>query len=98
MLMRYSMRCTSCKSCSRSCPFGVIYPETIPLVISRCDHCLGRLGPAQMPICLDSCGAGGIKYGDFEENRDLGIFKASEHLLVKTSYKWERVLEVPKRK
>ena len=98
MIKRHMMRCTSCKSCSRACPFGVIYPETIPPVIARCDYCLGRLKAEESPVCLQSCGHGGIKYGEFEENKEEGIFKASEHLLIKTNYKWDRVLEAPKKK
>jgi len=98
MLKRYMMRCTSCKTCSRACPFGVIYPETIPFVIARCDHCLGRLKGNELPICVESCSHDGIKYGEFEEDKALGVFKASEHLLIKTGYKWDRVLENPKKK
>jgi Fe-S-cluster-containing dehydrogenase component len=98
IIKRYMMRCTSCKSCSRSCPFGVIYPETIPFVIARCDFCIGRLKEEDHPICLESCSHGGIKYGEFEEKKEEGIFKASEYLLIKTSYKWERVLEMPPKK
>lgn len=98
MIKRHMMRCTSCKSCSRACPFGVIYPETIPLVIARCDYCLGRLKAEESPVCLQSCDHGGIRYGEFEENKEEGIFRASEHLLVKTNYKWDRVLESPKKK
>lgn len=98
MLKRYMMRCTSCKSCSHGCPFGVIYPETIPFVISRCDFCLGRLRGDELPICLQSCAHGGIKYADLEENKEERIFKASDYLLIKTDYKWDRVKEPPKKR
>lgn len=89
-LKRYMMRCTSCKSCSKACPFGVIYPETIPLVIARCDYCLGRLQEGQSPVCLEMCTHGGIRFGDFEENKAENIFRISDSLLVKTTFKWER--------
>jgi len=89
-LKRYMMRCTSCKSCSKACPFGVIYPETIPFVIARCDYCLSRLGEGQSPACLEMCTYGGIRFGDFEENKAENIFRISDSLLIKTSFKWER--------
>lgn len=89
-LKRYMMRCTSCKTCSRACPFGVIYPETIPFVASRCDYCLGRLQGEDSPVCLEMCTHGGIRYGEFTEKKEENIFKISENLLVKTNFKWER--------
>jgi len=98
MLKRYMMRCTSCKNCSRACPFGVIYPETIPFVVSRCDYCMERLKEGESPICLQSCTRGGIKYGEFEERGEEEIFKASDHLMVKTAFKWDRVEEAPPKK
>lgn len=91
MLKRYMLRCTSCKSCSRACPFGVIYPETIPFIIAKCDWCVGRLRGDEAPICIESCTHGGIKYGQFEENKEENIFKVSDSLFIKTGYKWERV-------
>lgn len=98
MLKRYMMRCTSCKSCSRGCPFGVIYPETIPFIISKCDFCLGRIRDDELPICMQSCSHSGIKYGEFEENKEDHIFKVSDYLLIKTDYKWERIEEPPKKR
>jgi Fe-S-cluster-containing dehydrogenase component len=89
-LKRYMMKCTSCKSCSAVCPFGVIYPETIPFIISRCDFCLGRITGDEEPICVESCTAGGIKYGEFAEKPEERIFRVSEYLFVRTEFKWDR--------
>lgn len=98
MLKRYMMRCTSCKSCSGACPFGVIYPETIPFVTSRCDYCLGRIGENESPVCLQSCSHGGMKYGEFEENKEERVYKVAESVLVRTDYKWERIPDTPKKR
>lgn len=98
MLKRCMMRCTSCKSCSGACPFGVIYPETIPFITARCDFCIGRLREGDSPICLQSCTHNGIMYGDFEEKAEENIYKVSEYLMVKTTYKWERIEPSPARK
>lgn len=98
VLKRYNMRCTSCKSCSMACPFGTIYPETIPFIVSRCDYCLNRLKPDASPICLESCPHGGIKYGDFEERKEEGYYRVSDNLVVRTNLKWERIEPAPVRK
>jgi carbon-monoxide dehydrogenase iron sulfur subunit len=46
ILQRYLMKCTSCKSCSIGCPFGVIYPEILPYKTSQCDYCITRCNGA----------------------------------------------------
>jgi Fe-S-cluster-containing dehydrogenase component len=98
VLARYVMRCTSCKSCSSGCPFGTIFPETIPYIAARCDFCIGRLKNDEHPVCLESCPHGGIKYGEFAENKEEGVYQVSQNLLAKTSQKWERVEATPVRK
>ena len=98
MLKRYMMRCTSCKTCAGACPFGTIYPETIPFIIARCDYCLGRLEAGESPVCLASCSHGGITYGEFTESADEKIFAVSDHLLVKTALQWEREEALPAKK
>ena len=59
MLKRYMMRCTSCKSCSRACPFGVIYPETIPFIAAR-TVLASQMFPPQTSISAGSKPGSGI--------------------------------------
>jgi len=89
VLRRYTMRCTSCKTCAQACPFGTIYPETIPYLASRCDVCLGRLGKDEKPLCVSSCGHSGIQYGDFDEDEQAGRFKLTENIIVHSIH-WQR--------
>lgn len=86
VLKRYNMRCISCKSCSLACPFGTIYPELLPLMVSGCDYCLGRLN-TPVPVCVSTCPYNALKYEEVEENLAASIFRWSDNLVVK-SYKW----------
>lgn len=97
VLKRYTMRCTSCKTCSYACPFGTIYPETIPYLVSRCDLCLGKIPDGEKPKCVATCGHGYIQYGDFEENSNENVYRLSENILVKSDYQWERDLRPVKK-
>jgi Fe-S-cluster-containing dehydrogenase component len=57
---------------------------------------MGRLKGDQLPVCLELCTNGALRFGEFEENRAENIFKISDYLLVKTSSKWQgRGEEVP---
>ena len=35
IIKRHNMRCVSCKCCSHGCPFGTIYPETVPFYVTN---------------------------------------------------------------
>ena len=38
VIMRYNLRCVSCKSCALACPFGTIYTEMLPFYATHCDQ------------------------------------------------------------
>lgn len=90
IIKRYNMRCISCKSCSYACPFGTIYPEVIPYLVSKCDYCIDR--QEEIPLCVRTCPKGGaIKaVEDIEEDPGKGIYKVTEYLYVHANRFWVR--------
>jgi Fe-S-cluster-containing hydrogenase component 2 len=86
-LKRYKMRCTSCKSCSLACPFGVILPDFIPYLDSRCDYCLENA--TQAPVCVATCPEKALSFKEVEENVEADIYLVDKHLAVHTK-KWSR--------
>jgi len=95
-IKRYKMRCTSCKSCSLACPFGVIFHDFIPYLDSKCDYCVGR--GEELPACLKLCPHAAIELKDVEENLQNNIYLVGENLAVH-SRKWSREdVQPPKKK
>ncbi len=86
ILKRYNMRCTSCKSCTIACPFGVIFPEVIPFISSRCDYCIGLKEP-KMPKCATSCSHDAISLRDVKEDPEKNVYFVGDSLAVR-SKKW----------
>ncbi len=96
ILRRYSMRCTSCKSCAQACPFGTVYPETIPYLHSACDFCI-KMNEDRI-ACLVTCPKeGAIKYGEYDENPEEHMYKIADSVVVRTVH-WERDEVKPKKK
>ncbi len=85
VLKRYNMRCVGCKSCAQACPFGTIYPETVPFYAARCDYCFGDGKPA----CVANCVKNAVEYKDVKESPEDDIYVVSENLAVR-SPKWEK--------
>ena len=84
ILRRARFICTSCKTCSIACPFGVILADFIPFLDSQCDLCTGR-GDVK---CMQSCPYDAIEVRDLkEESIGQGIFFVSDKLAVHTT-KW----------
>ena len=89
LLVRHNMRCISCRSCSHACPYGTIYPELVPLLISNCDFCLDRRSAKNEPLCIKSCpyGALSLKPGDIE--LDENTFLVGDNIIVHSTH-WDR--------
>lgn len=89
ILRRYNMRCIGCGSCAVACPFGTIYPQTIPFLVSRCDYCLERLKPGEDPLCVRTSPEGIIQYIDIEPEEEKNLYLVGDHLVVKCEI-WRR--------
>jgi len=95
-LKRYKMRCTSCKSCTLACPFGIIFQDFIPYLDSKCDYCVGR--SENLPQCVMSCPEKAVEIREATEDLEKNIFLVGEHLAVH-SIKWSREdVQPPKKK
>ncbi|MFC1461895.1 4Fe-4S dicluster domain-containing protein [Verrucomicrobiota bacterium] len=86
VLKRYNMRCVSCKCCSHACPFGTIYPETVPFYVTNCDFCVTS---ADQPPCVASCEKNAIEYRDVEESEEDSIYVLNDNLAVH-AVKWKK--------
>ena len=93
-IKRYKMRCSSCKTCSIACPFGIIFQDFIPYLDSKCDYCITKNNP---PKCLATCLHNAIEIKEIEESLENNIYFAGEHLAVH-SLKWSREDVLPQKK
>lgn len=87
VLRRHNLRCVSCKCCSHACPFGTIYPETVPFYVSKCDFC-ALMGNGQIPCTVD-CVKQAVEFREVEESPKEGIFLVGEHLAVRAP-RWNK--------
>ncbi len=86
-MKRYNMRCVSCKCCASACPFGTIYPETVPFYTTKCDFCITSGSGA--PACTVNCVKNAIEYKEVKESEEGGIFFIGENLAVRAP-KWDK--------
>ncbi len=94
-LRRYKMRCTSCKSCTLACPFGIIFEDFIPYLDSQCDYCVSL--STKLPKCVTSCPEKAVEIKEVEESPAGNIYLIGERLAVHSS-KWSREDIQPKKK
>lgn len=89
ILERHNMRCVGCRSCSHACPYGTIYPESVPTLVHNCDYCVDRLDERNEPLCVSTCPFDALSTvgPDFELPDDTFIVGAN---LVVHSTHWMR--------
>ena len=89
LLIRYNMRCISCKSCSHACPYGTIYPENVPLLAHNCDFCLDRREQRSQPLCIKTCPYNALSLKDANTKLDENTFLVGDNLIVHSTH-WDR--------
>jgi Fe-S-cluster-containing dehydrogenase component len=89
MLNRYSLRCTSCKTCTVACPFGVITPEVVDYTTSSCDLCVGRCDDEHPPKCALTCPHGAVQWVDVQEDaaKDIHAIRKGKYFVRTTKWK-----------
>jgi Fe-S-cluster-containing dehydrogenase component len=87
LLKRWNMRCVSCKCCSHACPFGTIYPDTVPFYTTNCDFCISAA--VDQPPCVPSCAKGALAFAEVEASEDEGVYILNDHLAVRAP-KWDK--------
>ena len=66
------VKCTGCKSCVDSCPYGVIYFNEDLNIAQKCTGCAHLLDNGwTVPRCVDVCPTEALKFGEESELKDL---------------------------
>ena len=89
LLIRHNMRCVSCKSCSHACPYGTIYPETVPLLIHNCDFCFDRRDENNQLLCIKTCPYNALSLKPVDIDLDENTFRVGDNLIVHSTH-WQR--------
>jgi Fe-S-cluster-containing hydrogenase component 2 len=85
ILKRAKFLCTSCKTCTIACPFGVILVDFLQYLDTKCDYCIKR----DRKLCIETCPYKAIEIRDIEkESIEENIYFVSSLLAAKHSKKW----------
>jgi len=69
-------KCNGCKACIDACPYGAIYFNAELNIAQKCTGCAhiidGKTHPdLKEPRCVDNCPTEAIKFGEYDELKDL---------------------------
>ena len=67
-----SVKCTGCKACVDSCPYGTIYFNEGLNLAQKCTGCAHLLDQGwKEPRCADACPTGSLKFGEESDFKEL---------------------------
>lgn len=89
LLVRHTMRCVSCRSCSHACPYGTIYPDYVAPVAHNCDFCLDRRDENSPPLCVATCPHGALAVRPVTEPLEKNTYLVGDNLMVHSTH-WKR--------
>ena len=60
-------KCIGCKTCVRSCKFGIPQYDDASKKIVKCSMCAHRVGENKVPACVEVCSTGALQFGEYKE-------------------------------
>lgn len=67
IVIHLAEKCTACKSCVASCPFGAPQFNPITGKAAKCQMCYERLDRGERPHCVEACITGALQLRNLEE-------------------------------
>jgi Fe-S-cluster-containing dehydrogenase component len=60
-------KCTGCKACITSCPYGARYVDPQQGFVDKCTFCLHRVNRGVDPACVTTCPTRALTFGDLAD-------------------------------
>lgn len=67
-----TMRCIGCGYCHLACPYNAPHVDEEKGHSVKCDGCIDRVAQGETPLCVLSCPARALQFGDVETIGSLG--------------------------
>jgi len=82
-------KCIGCKACIPACPYDVIQFNDEDNVVHKCDLCFDQIRTGGIPVCVETCLADAMKFGEKEvleqqvadEGREIDTELSAESIL-----------------
>ena len=68
-------KCTGCKSCTVSCPFGAPQFDPVTRKASKCELCYERIDQGKLPCCVQACLTGALQFKEILQVEDNKLLR-----------------------